>query len=109
MAFIVCSLVIGFAAAYYVVFGVAGPLRQSIESMKQLAAGDLNAEIAGVSRKNELGDMARAMQEFRDGMASDVQCACRTKRRSVLNSNAQHWSQRASSNSSALPQQSSTP
>ncbi len=68
VAFIFTALVVGFSGAYYVAFGVAQPLKRSIESMKQLATGDLDAEIAGTGRKNELGDMARAMQAFREGM-----------------------------------------
>jgi len=67
LAFIVCSLVIGISAAYYVAFGVATPLNQSIASMKELASGNLDATIVGTGRKNELGDMARAMQAFREG------------------------------------------
>ncbi len=62
------TLVVGVLATFFVIFGVAQPLKRSIESMKQLATGDLDAAIAGTGRKNELGDMARAMQAFREGM-----------------------------------------
>jgi methyl-accepting chemotaxis protein len=67
LSLIVIALATGTAAALYVVFGVAGPLRRSVEAMNQLASGDLDVEIAGTERRNELGDMARAMQSFRDG------------------------------------------
>ncbi|PPD16858.1 MAG: hypothetical protein CTY25_00655 [Methylobacterium sp.] len=61
------ACLLGAFAAWYVAFGVARPLQRSVEAMKRLASGDLDTDIAGTARKNELGDMARAMQSFRDG------------------------------------------
>lgn len=61
------ACILGLIAAWYVAFGVAGPMKRSVEAMNKLAAGDLDAEISGADRKNELGDISRAMQSFRDG------------------------------------------
>lgn len=67
LALTALACLLGFAAAWYVAFGVAAPLKRSVEALNRLAAGDLDAEISGAERKNELGDISRAMQGFRDG------------------------------------------
>lgn len=54
------------AAGLYVTFGVARPLRQSVGTMNQLADGDLSIIVAGESRKDEIGDVARALVNFRE-------------------------------------------
>ena len=61
------ACILGIIAAWYVAFGVAGPMKRSVEALNKLAAGDLDTEISGADRKNELGDISRAMQSFRDG------------------------------------------
>ena len=61
------ACILGMAAAWYVAFGVAAPLKRSVEAINKLASGDLDAEILGTERRNELGDISRAMQSFRQG------------------------------------------
>ena len=46
--------------------GIARPLARMTGSMKQLAVGDLTAEIPGVGRGDEVGAMAGAVQVFKD-------------------------------------------
>jgi methyl-accepting chemotaxis protein len=58
---------IGAFSMYFVVFGFAKPLNRSIAAMNRLATGELDVEISGAERKNELGDMARAMRTFQEG------------------------------------------
>jgi methyl-accepting chemotaxis protein len=42
------------------------PIKRLTAGMKALAAGDLKAEIHGVGKRDELGEMARAVEVFRD-------------------------------------------
>ncbi|MBN8534793.1 MAG: MCP four helix bundle domain-containing protein [Rhizobiales bacterium] len=70
MAMIVLAAItslIGIFSMYFVIFGVAKPLKESIEAMNTLASGELDIEISGAERKNELGEMARAMRSFQEG------------------------------------------
>jgi methyl-accepting chemotaxis protein len=47
--------------------GVVQPLSRAIRSMNALAKGDLDVEIPGEERRDEVGDMARAMAVFKQG------------------------------------------
>ncbi|MGL5448165.1 MAG: methyl-accepting chemotaxis protein [Rhabdaerophilum sp.] len=61
------TFAIGLAAILFVMFGVAKPLNRSIEAMNELADGNLDTAIPIDDRKNELGDMSRAMRAFQAG------------------------------------------
>lgn len=61
------TLLLSAGAALYVAFGVAKPLNASIVTMNRLADGDLDIEVLGASRSDEIGDIARAMAHFREG------------------------------------------
>ena len=63
------ALLFGFGAGAYVMIGVTTPLRTLTASMQAVANGDLASEIPSVRRNNEIGDMARALVVFRDGLA----------------------------------------
>ncbi len=64
------SFVIG-AMVFSVLFGIIAvvsinrPLARLLASSRKLASGDLDAEVAGASRKDELGDIARAVGSIR--------------------------------------------
>lgn len=45
---------------------VTGPVRLMTQTMSRLAAGDLEAELKGQQRRDEIGGMARAVQVFKD-------------------------------------------
>jgi methyl-accepting chemotaxis protein len=45
---------------------VTNPVRLMTRTMSQLAAGDLEAELKGQGRRDEIGGMARAVQVFKD-------------------------------------------
>ena len=61
------------AAALIVVFGmlllvsrrVTGPLRQIQQAMLKLAGGDLSVVLPGLDRKDEIGDVANAIERFK--------------------------------------------
>ncbi len=68
--FVIATLiVVGLVAVavVFVVHGVIGkPISRMTESMLRIAEGDLDAPIEGVGRKDEIGEMAKAVQVFKD-------------------------------------------
>jgi len=49
-----------------IVRGITGPLGHLTQVMNRLASGDVSVIIDGVERKDEIGDMSRAVQVFKD-------------------------------------------
>ncbi|MBB4041261.1 methyl-accepting chemotaxis protein [Microvirga flocculans] len=49
-----------------VVFAVVRPLNGMIGAMDRLAGGDLEVDVAGTNRRDEVGNLARALQVFKD-------------------------------------------
>ena len=61
----------GMAAVFALAFftargGIVRPLHVQIETMDALARNDLTAEVRGADRKDEVGEIARAVQVFKD-------------------------------------------
>jgi methyl-accepting chemotaxis protein len=48
--------------------GIATPIVNMTDTMSRLASGDKSVEIPGIERKDEIGEMADAVQVFRDNM-----------------------------------------
>ena len=63
------ALLIGLGAGAFVMLGVTGPLRRLTDAMQKVSGGDLAAEIPSTATQNEIGDQARALIVFRDGLA----------------------------------------
>ncbi len=63
------SLVVGLGAGAFVAYGVSAPLRTLTTAMQHVASGNLAADIPSTERHNEIGDMARTLVVFRDGLA----------------------------------------
>ena len=63
------ALLIGIGAGAFVIVGVSGPLRALTDAMKSVAGGRLDTHIPSIESKNEIGDMARTLVVFRDGLA----------------------------------------
>ena len=66
------------ALAYVVVVvqrGTVSPLQLLTRTMRRLADRDLAADVAGIDRADEVGDMARAVLVFKDGMIAADQLA----------------------------------
>ena len=61
----VVFLIIG-AGIFGVAFGVIRPIAAMTDVMKGLAGGDLNVSVPALSRDDEVGAMARAVQVFKD-------------------------------------------
>lgn len=49
-------------------FGVALPLQRAVGTLRQLAGGDTATQISGGDRGDEIGDIARAMDTFKQGL-----------------------------------------
>ncbi|MFY8105722.1 MAG: methyl-accepting chemotaxis protein [Elstera sp.] len=65
------ALVLGIGLAFWSM-GAVRPLRTLAEAMRKLAKGDLSVAIPGTNRGDEVGEMAGAVQVFKDN-ATEVQ------------------------------------
>jgi methyl-accepting chemotaxis protein len=61
-------LVLGIALAYIITRGISRPVRQMTGAMKVLASGDTSAAVPGTDRRDEIGDMAKAVEIFKRNM-----------------------------------------
>jgi methyl-accepting chemotaxis protein len=66
VAGLVSALVAGALTAWISTMKTARPLAELSHRMNALASGDLEVEIGGIERKDEIGDMARAVQVLKD-------------------------------------------
>jgi methyl-accepting chemotaxis protein len=62
----ILAAVLGIAAAMVLSKGIATPIQTMTTAMAALAAGDLNVSIPASKNNDEIGDMAKAMQVFKD-------------------------------------------
>jgi methyl-accepting chemotaxis protein len=62
------GLAAGAAIAFFTVRSISNPIRSMTGVMGRLANGDTSAAIPGVGRFDEIGEMAGAVQVFRDNM-----------------------------------------
>jgi methyl-accepting chemotaxis protein len=59
----------GLALGYFMAaYGIARPIAHSVSRLKLLSEGDTDTAIAGVGRKDEIGDIAATMQVFRENL-----------------------------------------
>ncbi|NVJ90054.1 MAG: CHASE3 domain-containing protein [Methylocystaceae bacterium] len=70
---IVVALGAGLVLAFVIGNGVANPIMAMTRAMKELAQGDKTVEIHGQDRKDEVGDMAKAVQVFKENMIKTEQ------------------------------------
>ncbi|MFG1425764.1 methyl-accepting chemotaxis protein [Roseixanthobacter glucoisosaccharinicivorans] len=62
---------VAIAAICFIFFGVTRPLTNITEAMKRISGGALETEISGLTKSNEIGEMARALSVFRDNLAEN--------------------------------------
>jgi methyl-accepting chemotaxis protein len=60
------ALVIGMVSALFVIFRVTSPLQLMNRTMGVIAGGDLETEVVYTQRQDEIGDMAKALQVFKE-------------------------------------------
>ncbi|WP_209001743.1 methyl-accepting chemotaxis protein [Stappia albiluteola] len=63
---VLVAMAAGIALAVILSLAITRPTRKLTEVMRRLAQGDTDVEIAGIERKDEIGDMSRTVQVFRD-------------------------------------------
>jgi methyl-accepting chemotaxis protein len=66
---LVVAVLLGGGVAYAVGRSVTVPLRRIIGVMQSLTSGDLTVAVAGTERKDEIGEVSRAVAVFNDGLA----------------------------------------
>ncbi|SBW11093.1 Methyl-accepting chemotaxis protein [uncultured Alphaproteobacteria bacterium] len=64
--FTLFALAIGVAAAFAIGRGISGPVRRMTGAMGDLSRGKLETEVPARGRKDEIGEMAEAVQVFKD-------------------------------------------
>ncbi|HWK45728.1 MAG TPA: HAMP domain-containing methyl-accepting chemotaxis protein [Stellaceae bacterium] len=64
----ISSVLFGLALAFAIARSIADPVKGMTAAMSRLARRDMATDIVGLGRKDEIGDMAKAVQVFRDNM-----------------------------------------
>ncbi|WP_025038135.1 methyl-accepting chemotaxis protein [Bradyrhizobium sp. DOA9] len=62
------AILFGGIVAFLIARSIVGPLTAMTQAMGRLAGGNLEVEIPGRGRADEIGDMAKAIQVFKDNM-----------------------------------------
>ena len=91
------ALVTGFALALIIGGGISRPVAGITVAMKKLASGSGDAAIPGTSRRDEIGEMAQALQVFKDNMAKakelsaeqEASRAARSRRQDAMDAHTQ--------------------
>jgi methyl-accepting chemotaxis protein len=59
------AVLIGLLIAFFIARGIIGPLSGLTSGMKELAGGNFGVVLPGLGRKDEVGDMAQAVETFK--------------------------------------------
>ncbi|MBB3302213.1 methyl-accepting chemotaxis protein [Rhizobium sp. BK077] len=62
----ITALLVGMAAGILLIFALKTPIQALTQLMMKLAGGDLSIDVTGAHRKDEIGEMARALKIFRE-------------------------------------------
>jgi methyl-accepting chemotaxis protein len=68
IGFLIFAVAVAVVAGIFVTRTIATPVKLMTEAMRKLAAHDMNGETPGRGRTDEVGQMADAVQVFKDGM-----------------------------------------
>ena len=68
LAAALASIAFGGLAAWVIGFGVSRPIRTMAHGMRELADGNLDADVSVTDRRDEISEMAEAVQVFRKSM-----------------------------------------
>jgi len=67
------AVLAGSAIAWIVGASISGPIAKITSAMRRLADGDTAVEITGVERRDEVGDIAKATQVFKDNAIEKIE------------------------------------
>jgi methyl-accepting chemotaxis protein len=62
----IIAVLVGIAAGILLIFALKTPIQRLTQLMMKLAGGDLSIDVTGTHRKDEIGEMARALKIFRE-------------------------------------------
>ncbi len=71
------AVVAGTLFAWLIGRGISGPVKKMTDSMTALAGGDLTVEIPARENTDEIGDMAKAVEVFKENMIKAREAAAR--------------------------------
>ncbi|WP_208539276.1 methyl-accepting chemotaxis protein, partial [Algihabitans albus] len=80
---VVVALLLGAAAAWLIGTGIARPVVAITGAMRQLADGDKTVGIPAVGQKDEVGQIAEALESFRNSMIEAEQAAAELERKAL--------------------------
>jgi len=60
------GVILGLILAYFIGIGITRPINRMVTAMGRLSDNDLDVEIPGENRKDEIGEMSNAVQVFKD-------------------------------------------
>lgn len=66
LAFLIASTIASLVLVVVINRSVVSPIKNMTEGMTSISKGDFETEIVGISKSNEIGDMARALQVFKE-------------------------------------------
>ncbi|ARO27970.1 methyl-accepting chemotaxis protein (plasmid) [Rhizobium sp. TAL182] len=66
------ALLVAIAGIVFAISGIANPIRNTASAMKRLSAGDLDSDIPYAGRADEIGEMAGAVEVFRQNALNVV-------------------------------------
>ena len=67
------TLLVGGLIAFFLARGVSNPITALTQSMRELAAGNFDVVLPGLARKDEVGNIAKAVDEFKVRAAEKAQ------------------------------------
>jgi methyl-accepting chemotaxis protein len=73
------AVLLGLLIAFLIARGIILPLSGLTSGMKQLAGGDFSVVLPGLDRKDEVGDMAKAVEDFKVRAAEKAREEAETK------------------------------
>ena len=68
-----CVAMVGVAGAFRLARNLSHPLKALVRSAEKLAAGDVTVRIGAIDRKDEVGEIARAVDVFRANVTAQAQ------------------------------------
>ena len=86
---LLAAVLAGVGMAVALNFAVTRPLRRTTETMSQLADGNTDVDIDGIERGDEIGDMSRTMQVFRDNAVERIRLQSETEQEQQLRAERQ--------------------
>ncbi len=81
MSMLAVQGLLGLGAVAFIVIGITRPLNRVTAAMGKIAGGALDTDVPNRETKNEIGDIARTLEVFRDGLAENERLRVEQKRK----------------------------